>query len=49
MMFLLTYLKQEVHEDAELRDTKTHIHHIFPLCCLKPWPMGRYNISSIIQ
>ncbi|KZS09946.1 transmembrane protein 184C [Daphnia magna] len=40
MMFLLTYLKQEVHEEAELRDTKTHIHHIFPLCCLKPWPIG---------
>lgn len=45
MMFLLTYLKQEVNisqDEASLNNDNTHIHHIFPFCCLKPWPIGRY-------
>lgn len=42
MMFLLTYLSHEVGlEEGEVLSTRSHIKHIFPLCCLKPWPIGR--------
>lgn len=41
MMFLLTYLSHEVGlEEGEVLSTRSHIKHIFPLCCLKPWPIG---------
>ena len=46
MMFLLTYLKQEVNVNEEEADTltdKTHMPYIFPLCCLKPLEVGRYS------
>lgn len=41
MKFLLNYL----NEDADLETTlesKPQVYHIFPLCCLTPWEMGRY-------
>ncbi len=40
MMFLLTYLDTEMESNESLFG-HTHIGHIFPLCCLKPWPLGR--------
>lgn len=39
MMFLLTYLDTEMESNESLFG-HTHIGHIFPLCCLKPWPLG---------
>lgn len=50
MMFLLTYLKQEGTrhpEESELSDP-THVNHIFPLCCLKPWPVGRFLLLLVL-
>uniref|UniRef100_A0A2P2I693 Transmembrane protein 184C-like n=1 Tax=Hirondellea gigas TaxID=1518452 RepID=A0A2P2I693_9CRUS len=40
MMFLLNFLDQMVELDVVL-DLKPQTNHFFPLCCLKPWPMGR--------
>jgi len=41
MMFLLTYLSHEVGlGEGEVMSSSTHIKHIFPLCCLTPWPIG---------
>jgi len=47
MMFLLTYLSHEVGlGEGEVMSSSTHIKHIFPLCCLTPWPIGRYSAIS---
>jgi hypothetical protein len=41
MMFLLTYLRQEIGPEMDgMMNSPTHVTHIFPLCCLKPWPIG---------
>lgn len=40
MMFLLNFLDDELDLDATM-ETKPQTNHIFPLCCLKPWRMGR--------
>ncbi len=40
MMFLLTYLDTEMNS-VDDGGEDTHISHIFPLCCLKPWVVGR--------
>ncbi|CAL4073268.1 unnamed protein product [Meganyctiphanes norvegica] len=40
MIFLLNFMDDVMDLDAIL-ETKPQTHHIFPLCCLKPWPMGR--------
>ena len=48
MMFLLTYLRQEIGPEMEgVMNSPTHVTHIFPLCCLKPWPIGRYFVLFI--
>ncbi|XP_076049143.1 transmembrane protein 184C isoform X2 [Oratosquilla oratoria] len=40
MIFLLNFLDDVMDLDA-IMETKPQMNHIFPLCCLKPWPMGR--------
>ncbi|KAK8720934.1 hypothetical protein OTU49_013021 [Cherax quadricarinatus] len=40
MMFLLNFLDDEMDLDATM-ETKPQTNHFFPLCCLKPWRMGR--------
>lgn len=40
MMFLLNFLDDEMDLDACM-ESKPQTPHFFPLCCLKPWRMGR--------
>ncbi|MCL4122613.1 UNVERIFIED_CONTAM: hypothetical protein GTU68_056096, partial [Idotea baltica] len=40
MIFLLNFLDEEMDLEAAL-DIKPTTPHFFPLCCLRPWPMGR--------
>lgn len=40
MMFLLNFLDDEMDLDATM-ESKPQTSHFFPLCCLKPWRMGR--------
>lgn len=40
MKYLLNYLNEDQDLEATLED-KPQVYHIFPLCCLTPWPMGR--------
>lgn len=41
MKFLLNYLNMEMNLEASL-ELKDQVKHIFPLCCLPNWEMGRY-------
>lgn len=41
MKFLLNYLNMEMDLEASL-ELKPQVKHIFPLCCLPDWEMGRY-------
>ena len=40
MMFLLNFLDDVMDLDT-IMEIKPLTPHIFPLCCLAPWPMGR--------
>lgn len=40
MTYLLNFLNLEMDLEASL-EYKPPVKHIFPLCCLPPWPMGR--------
>ncbi|XP_056649204.1 transmembrane protein 184C [Diorhabda sublineata] len=40
MVFLLNYLNMEMDLEASL-ELKPQVKHIFPLCCLPEWEMGR--------
>lgn len=40
MIYLLNYLNDGQELEAVL-ETKPQVYHIFPLCCLTPWEMGR--------
>lgn len=40
MIYLLNYLNMEMDLEASL-ELKPQVYHIFPLCCLPPWAMGR--------
>lgn len=40
MIFLLNYLNMEMDLEASL-ELKPQVKHIFPLCCLPDWEMGR--------
>ena len=42
MMFLLNFLDDEMDLDATM-ESKPQTSHFFPLCCLKPWRMGRWD------
>lgn len=42
MKFLLTYLNAEMDLEVCL-ELKPQVHHIFPMCCLPEWEMGRYT------
>lgn len=40
LVYLLNYLNSEMDLEANL-ELKPQVNHIFPLCCLVPWKMGR--------
>ncbi|KAK7871631.1 hypothetical protein R5R35_001818 [Gryllus longicercus] len=40
LVYLLNYLNSEMDLEANL-ELKPQVKHIFPLCCLVPWEMGR--------
>lgn len=40
MKFLLNYLNMEMDLEVSL-ELKPQVKHIFPLCCLPDWEMGR--------
>lgn len=40
MKFLLNYLNEDVDLETSL-ENKPQVNHMFPLCCLTPWEMGR--------
>lgn len=40
MIYLLNYLNMEMDLEASL-ELKPQVYHIFPLCCMPPWAMGR--------
>ncbi|KAF9822839.1 hypothetical protein SFRURICE_000908 [Spodoptera frugiperda] len=47
MKYLLNYLNED-HDLEALLETKPQVYHIFPLCCLTPWEMGR-PITTVIS
>ncbi|KAJ8973432.1 hypothetical protein NQ317_016715, partial [Molorchus minor] len=47
MKFLLNYLNMEMDLEASL-ELKPQVKHIFPLCCLPDWEMGR-GIRTYLQ
>lgn len=40
MRYLLNYLN-DGQDLEEVLESKPQVYHIFPLCCLAPWEMGR--------
>ncbi|XP_046852379.1 transmembrane protein 184C-like [Xenia sp. Carnegie-2017] len=46
LAYLLSYLHAE-HEDFErVMESKPQVHHLFPICCLPDWKMGREFIEN---
>lgn len=45
MKYLLNYLNLEMDLEATL-EFKPPVKHIFPLCCLTPWTMGREFVHN---
>ncbi|KOB72548.1 Uncharacterized protein OBRU01_10139 [Operophtera brumata] len=45
MKFLLNYLNED-HDLEAVLETKPQVYHIFPLCCLSPWEMGREFVHN---
>lgn len=45
MKYLLNYLNEDQDLEA-LLETKPQVYHIFPLCCLAPWEMGREFVHN---
>jgi ABC-type Fe3+-siderophore transport system permease subunit len=45
MKFLLNYLNAEMDLEANL-EMKAQVGHIFPLCCLRNWEMGREFVHN---
>ncbi|KAL4703312.1 hypothetical protein ACJJTC_006675 [Scirpophaga incertulas] len=45
MKYLLNYLN-DGHDLEAVLETKSQVHHIFPLCCLTPWEMGREFVHN---
>lgn len=45
MKYLLNYLNDGQDLEA-LLETKPQVYHIFPLCCLSPWEMGREFVHN---
>ncbi|XP_063530189.1 transmembrane protein 184C [Cydia strobilella] len=45
MKYLLNYLNEDQDLEAVL-ETKPQVFHIFPLCCLAPWEMGREFVHN---
>lgn len=45
MVYLLNYLNLEMDLEASL-ELKPTVKHIFPLCCMAPWEMGREFIHN---
>ncbi|KAL0884110.1 hypothetical protein ABMA27_016129 [Loxostege sticticalis] len=45
MKYLLNYLNDGHDLEANL-ETKPQVYHIFPLCCLTPWEMGREFVHN---
>lgn len=48
MIYLLNYLTRE-YELAGRLGTKSQQKHVFPFCCLSPWPMGGILIENCKQ
>lgn len=40
MVYLLNFLNLEMDLEASL-EFKPAVNHVFPLCCMQPWVMGR--------
>lgn len=45
MKYLLNYLN-DGHDLEAVLETKPQVYHIFPLCCLAPWEMGREFVHN---
>ncbi|XP_013109857.1 transmembrane protein 184C isoform X1 [Stomoxys calcitrans] len=45
MVYLLNYLNLGMDLEATM-EYKPQVHHFFPLCCLRPWVMGREFIHN---
>ncbi len=41
LAFLLNYLRRQYPELTEHLEQKEQVKHLPPLCCIKPWEMGR--------
>lgn len=46
MKYLLNYLNMEMDLEANL-ELKPQVKHIFPLCCLPDWEMGRLVFVNV--
>ncbi|XP_054741665.1 transmembrane protein 184C isoform X1 [Anastrepha obliqua] len=45
MVYLLRYLNLGMDLEATM-EYKPQVYHFFPLCCMRPWPMGREFIHN---
>lgn len=45
MAYLLNFLNLEMDLEAAM-EFKPPVKHVFPLCCLQPWPMGREFVHN---
>ncbi|XP_023938212.1 transmembrane protein 184C [Bicyclus anynana] len=45
MKYLLNYLNEDQDLEAVL-ETKPQVNHLFPLCCMAPWEMGREFVHN---
>lgn len=45
MKYLLNYLNLEMDLERNL-ETKAQVSHYFPLCCMRPWEMGREFVHN---
>ncbi|CAG9792136.1 unnamed protein product [Diatraea saccharalis] len=45
MKYLLNYLNED-HDLEAVLESKPQVYHIFPLCCLTPWEMGREFVHN---
>lgn len=49
MIFLFNYLNEEEVNFVANLELKPQTRHLFPLCCLPTWEMGRYVFVSALH
>lgn len=42
LAYLLSYLYAEYEDFDHIMEAKHEVHHLFPVCCLPDWKMGRF-------